>query len=326
MLRRTLLLPLLALAAACSSNAGPVTPPGGGNESVNVSVSLPAAGTASTFDVGTWNVEWFGSTANGPANEALQLVAAAEIISDLDLDLWSVQEIVSADAFGALVDSLPGYEGLLANDPGVVDGPAFYSDFDDTEQKIGFIWKSSLLSVDSARVILTENDFEFAGRPPLELQATLDLGGAETPVVLIALHAKAGADREDWVRRTDAAAALKSYLDTRWPDANVFVLGDFNDDVDVSIHNSETTPYSGFLNDGARWSFATEALTAAGETSTVNFGDVIDHILVSDEAWAGYVDASADVLSDIASSVSGPTYGDDVSDHYPVLARFTVGG
>lgn len=282
-------------------------------------VALEAQGTAATLDLATWNVEWFGDPGNGPDDETLQQLLVAEIMLDADLDVWSVQEVVSEGAFARLVDSLPGYDGLLANDPSVQNGPQYYNDFAGNEQKVGLVWKTDLLEVTAARVILTGSDFEFAGRPPLEMEVRITLGDAAFDAVLIALHAKAGADREDWERRTAAAAALKDHLDTDWPDTPVWVLGDFNDDVDVSIYAGQTSPYAPFVADPDAWRFASAALTQAGATSTVNFGDVIDHILVSDESWGRYVDGSAAVL-DLRDAVSG--YGTDASDHYPVLARF----
>lgn len=313
----------LAFLAACGGGGGSTTPQTPEEPDciglVCDRVALDAQGSSGTLDVATWNVEWFGDPGNGPADETLQQLLVAEIMADADLDVWSVQEVVSEGAFNRLVDSLPGYAGLLANDPSVQNGPQYYNDFDGNEQKVGLVWKTDLLEVTAARIILTGFDFEFAGRPPLEVEARVTLDSLSFDAVFIALHAKAGADREDWERRTAAAAALKDHLDDNWPDTPVWLLGDFNDDVDESIYAGETSPYTPFLDDPAAWRFATAALTQAGATSTVNFDDVIDHILVSDESWARYVDGSASVL-DLRSAVNG--YGSIASDHYPVLARF----
>ena len=56
--------------------------------------TVPAQGTASTLDVASWNIEWFGSTGSGPTDEALQLANARDIISGADMDVWGVAEIV----------------------------------------------------------------------------------------------------------------------------------------------------------------------------------------------------------------------------------------
>jgi endonuclease/exonuclease/phosphatase family metal-dependent hydrolase len=285
--------------------------------------AAPAAqGTAATFDMATWNVEWFGDASSGPPNDLLQWVCVRSVMAAADLDLWSVQEIVDEADFEALLDSLSGYDGLLANDPQVQSGPQYYNDFGGAEQKVGLIWKSSVLSVTTARIVLTGQDYEFAGRPPLEVQATLSLEGTTRDIIVLALHAKAGADLEDFTRRQDAAIALKSYLEANWADADVWVLGDFNDDVDSSIRPGAPSPYDDFVQAASQWRFVTDVLTSGGGTSTVFGNDVIDHILVSNEAEARYVDGSAAVFR-LDNTISD--YGNTTSDHYPVLARFRSG-
>lgn len=62
-----------------------------------------------------------------------------------DLDIWGVQEVVEVPHFDNLISQLSGYDGFLANDPSVTDGAAYYSDFDGTEQKVGIIYKTSVL-------------------------------------------------------------------------------------------------------------------------------------------------------------------------------------
>lgn len=64
-----------------------------------------------------------------------------------DLDIWGLEEIVSTAQFSSLKAQLPGYAGFLANDASVVNGPAYYSDFSNAEQKVGLLYKSSVASV-----------------------------------------------------------------------------------------------------------------------------------------------------------------------------------
>ena len=111
----------------------------------------------------TWNVEWFGDAGNGPRNDLLQWVCVRSVIGAADLDLWSVQEIVDRADFETLLDSLPGYEGLLANSSQVESGPQYYNDFSGMEQKVALVWKSGVLSVTRARIVLTNQDFERLG-------------------------------------------------------------------------------------------------------------------------------------------------------------------
>ena len=124
-------------------------------------------------------------------------------------------------------------------------------------------------------------------------------------------------------RRETAAAALKAYLDGVRPTDAVLVAGDFNDDIDESIAADRETPYAGFLADPDDYGFATAPLTAAGETSTVFYDDVIDHHLATDELAADFIDGSATV---VPAGEYVPAYGETTSDHYPVVTRYRRGG
>src|SRR5215475_5804696 len=284
---------------------------------------VPGKGTDTTLDIASWNIEWFGDTSNGPTNEALQLQNARAVIAGADMDIWGVAEIVSLAQWNSLKAQLPGYDGFIAKEPNVVNGAAFYSDFNDTEQNVGILYKTSIATVTDARVILTANNNDFAGRPPLQVTLRVTLNGATEDIVVIVVHAKCCSDSDSWTRRRNASNALKSYLDTNFPTQKVWVIGDFNDDLDTSITPGSASPYANFVNDTARYSFPTKALSDAGIASTVSFPDTIDHHLNSNEANATYVAGSVEVFR-VDQFI--PNYGATTSDHYPVLSRYTFGG
>lgn len=311
------LVPALAFAAACGGSSS--APPSPADE--DVPVTIPAKGAGSTFDVGTWNVLWFGDVGNGPRDETTQLRRVRDVMKGADLDLWGVQEVVAQAHFSSLVAQLPGYAGFLANDASVTEGPRYYSDFSNQEQKVGLVYKTSVVEVLGAKVILTDKDHEFAGRPPLEVRVRVRVDGAARDGVVIVLHAKADTADSSWIRRRDGAEALRSYLDATWPDALVWVLGDWNDDLDASITAGRPSPYAGILAQAPRWVFPTKALTDAGISTTTGYTDAIDHILASNEAMSGYVAGSAEAYRVDAFI---PTYHQVASDHYPVLARFRL--
>src|SRR5262249_49513315 len=102
----------------------------------------------------------------------------------------------------------------------------------------------------------------------------------------------------------------------------VWVVGDFNDDVDTSITTGNASPYANFVTDTARYRFPTKALSDAGIASTTSFPDTIDHHLNSNEANATYVAGSVEVFR-VDSFI--PNYGSTTSDHFPVLSRYTFG-
>lgn len=314
---RSLLL-LLSLATAC-----------GGDPSALVSevplaeredaITIPSRGFASTLDVGCWNLEYFGAPNQGPSDDTLQLQNARDVILGADLDLWGVEEIVNAAQFNTLVSQLPGYAGLLANDASVVGGSTYYTT---GEQKVALLYKPSIATVLGARVILTANATSFGGRPPLEVRMRVSLNGRTEDLVVIVLHAKALSDADSWQRRVDGSAALKAYLDGAWPSAKVLVIGDFNDDVDVSISSGRASPYENFVADAADYTFPTKALSDANLTSTVSYKAVIDHHLATNELWAQYVVGSAEAYRVDAYI---PSYDTTTTDHLPVLTRYTWG-
>jgi endonuclease/exonuclease/phosphatase family metal-dependent hydrolase len=285
-------------------------------------VSVPAEGSSTTLDFGTWNLEWFGDSNEGPSNETLQLENVRDVVLGTDLDIWGFQEVVNATHFSNLLSQLPGYAGFLANDPSVTDGPAYYSDFDNNEQKVGIVYKTGMASVQSARVILTAFDYEWAGRPPLEVKMSVTVNGVTENIVVIVLHAKAGTGGTDYERRLKASEALKSYLDSTYPSGKVIVIGDFNDDVDVSIVRPKASPYANFVNDSADYRFPTKALSDAGISSTVYYRDMVDHHLGTNEFWAVYVPTSAEVLR-VDQYIAD--YDQTTSDHYPVKTSYGDG-
>lgn len=321
-LRATTLFTIAALALAACEQPGtaPILAPSAGIARATV----PAQGSATTLDIATWNIEWFGDAANGPTNEAVQQANVRDVIAGADLDIWGLEEVVSRPAFDTLLARLPGYAGVLANDTSVVNGPQYYSGFSNAEQKVALLFKSAVATVRSARIILTANDYDFAGRPPMEVQLTTTLNGVTQDLVVIVMHMKAGTDATSLQRRKNAGIALKDYLDTTWPTQKVIVLGDWNDDVDTSIAAGNPTPYQNFVSDSARYRFPLKVLSDAGETSEVNYaGSLIDQHLVTNELLATYVAGSGTVFHPEQYIAS---YGTSTSDHYPTITRWNVSG
>lgn len=277
---------------------------------------VPSRGSAETLDVGSWNLEWFGHLERGPADEALQLRTAAEVIRGAELDLLGVEEIVDPAHWRRLLDGLPGYEGILASDPAVALGAQYYSP---DEQKVGLLYRRSMAAPLGARLILTEHDYDVGRRPPLEVRLRVDRGGAPEELVVIVLHAKSSQDSASWTRRRNAAAALKTYLDSAHAERRVLVIGDWNDDVDQSINLTLPTPFAALVQDSARYRFPTEAISAAHVSSMAEWPEMIDHHLASDEMYRDYLPGSAEVFR-VDRFIPG--YVESTSDHFPVVTRY----
>jgi endonuclease/exonuclease/phosphatase family metal-dependent hydrolase len=282
------------------------------------------AGTSVPFSAANWNIEWFGETTQGPSDEALQLSNAQYVISSAGMDFWALQEVVSPAAFDALKQQLPGYDGFLASDASRVSAGSSYYTVD--EQKLAVLFRSDVVSVRRAEVILTAYNYDFASRPPLRVDLSVTRNGTRVDLVAILLHLKAFSASADYSRRLSAAAALKSYLDTYLPNTPVLVLGDWNDDVDVSISYDSTagayrdTPFQNFLDASPTYSFLTRPLSLAGVRSTVSGSQFIDHQLATRPLAPALLGDSPQVLRPAV-----PSYGTTTSDHYPVLSRFELG-
>ena len=64
-------------------------------------------GTDTTFEVMTWNIEWF------PKNGQITIDYVTQIIEALDIDLLAIQEVDDISSFNQMIDSLNAYEGYL---------------------------------------------------------------------------------------------------------------------------------------------------------------------------------------------------------------------
>lgn len=305
--RGTWCLVVIAAAAGCAVSAEQP------DTEAALAAAIPPFGQPDTLDVATWNLEWFGSTHEGPTDESRQLANARAVIAGLDIDLWAVEEIVSASQFDQLLAGLP-YEGLLANDP-VVDGGSYYGD---GEQKVGLLFRPDQFEVAAARTILRADSYAFAGRPPLEVELrSVEEGRTFYAIVL---HAKASRGLSDWQRRRDGALALADYLAGERAGDDVLLIGDYNDDLDQSQRSSSPSPYADLVDS---YFFPTWSIAAANQPTTTHAGLPIDHAMASGGLEADYVGGSAQVFR-------ADDYIDDydwtTSDHLPVLMRFRLAG
>ncbi|MDP2274277.1 MAG: endonuclease/exonuclease/phosphatase family protein [Archangium sp.] len=285
-------------------------------DDVASSLRMPSEDRPETVDVGSWNVEWFGAPDNGPLDEVAQQRNVKNVIKQTNLDLIGLVEVVSEDAFKTLMAGLPAYEGLLVTDPRVTNGAAYYSA---NEQKVALLYKRRF-TVDSAKLVLMEQSYAFAGRPPMEVHLSFTEDGAPRTLVVMVTHFKAMANSDGYTRRITASNALKWYLDGTYPSRWVLVVGDFNDDIDVSTYQRKPSPLAPFVNDPA-YRFTTDSLSAAGISTTANFSSTIDHHLATDELARRFVADSAKVLRPEAWVTD---YVLKTSDHYPVVTRYDL--
>ncbi len=303
------------------------------SRALTLSVAAPGA---PVFTVGQWNLTYFGSDSRGPVNSSsdggtsddLQIAGARDIMRDLGANLWAVVEMVDTADFDLLKAQLPGFDGFLANNATFVSGGT--SPYGTSSQKVGVLYDGSL-TFQSASLVRVGNSSDFADRPPLRVDFTTEIAGEQTPLTVIVVHMRANSSDPTGPRdsRERAAAALKTYLDDTLPTQHVFVIGDWNDDVDESISLHPTTqaplatPYQNFVSDSARYTFITRALSLAGGATTIGFDNIVDHTLASNEAADRYIPGSASILY---ADAWFPDFLNVVSDHRPVISRYHFSG
>ena len=271
-------------------------------------------GTENTFDVATWNIEWFGNTSNGPNNEQTQFDNVLNIISNAGIDLWAVQEIASIVDFNDLLDALgDDFDGELATNSG--------------EQRIGFIYNNKVVRTIRTRHILESFEFDFAFRPPLQLEAEITLPDTTVAVTLITAHMKAFSDVASYNRRVDASGRLKNHIDfTALESESVIILGDLNDELTRSTSSGRTSPYENFVSDTDNFDVLTLEIETSGggsfctNSSCSNTGSMLDHIFITNELAPFYVSNSVGTIPNLQSAIS--FFGSSTSDHLPIAARF----
>lgn len=279
-----------------------------------------------TLETVTWNIEWYGAENQGPEDDFQQAKNVLQVVDSLNADLYTFQEISNQQALDDLTEYMTGYEGFVA-------------DYISYNQKMAFVYNTNTIDSLRAGPILEVGDpyqeewkyYWANGREPFyfEFQFTT-ADGSKSTYYAISIHAKANTNdyRESYQRRQKAAEGLYHYLQEEKPDANIILLGDYNDDVDQSIYYEEQddekiyqeTPYDEFVNDSQNFEVITKTLSDNGVSASINYEDIIDHITMSNELFDNYIEGSAKVYKAAQSYVSD--YEETTSDHLPVWVQF----
>jgi hypothetical protein len=276
------------------------------------SQNIPKIGNDTLLDVGAWNIEWFGNVVNGPNDKTLQLNNVKAVIEKTDLDVWALEEMSNPTSFISLTNSLPNYSSVN-------------STFTQT-QKMCLFYKKSMFNFINAEHILSSSNYDFASRQPLIV--TLATKGDSLKIdtmYFIVVHLKANSDAtataklESYNRRKRAADALKNFIETTLLNKKYFILGDWNDRLDYSIHNGiDASPFKQLLD--AKYNFTTKPLADAGKSSYAFINGFIDHMLISSRMDSFYVKQSMGVSDNLGQFITN--FSNNTSDHYPIYGKF----
>ncbi len=280
-----------------------------------------------TLEIVNWNLEFFGdNNSNLPA----EMTKTRTIMNALNADIYALTEIVNTDSLKSLTQSLNGYNYLVSPFGSFASSPS--SSQYKSAQKLAFVYRSSVVRNVSGRALLRTSSSAYnywaSGRFPYLVSAeVLGKDNQWRQFQFVIIHAKANSDYSSCFRRYAGALELKDTLDTYFANDRIILLGDFNDDLDVSICASFTeSNYAEFVKDsidGNSYKALTLPLSLNGVSSIAGYPGFIDHVLVSNEVASFYIPGSAAMLEDkVTSWVS--SYTSDVSDHYPVLTKYVM--
>ncbi|MHC0448284.1 choice-of-anchor J domain-containing protein [Flavobacterium sp. 3-218] len=314
--------------------------------------SLPKS---ETFDVVTYNLEFFGSDnpSNGPSDNALQIENVAKVMNKLDADVYVVQEVSSDTAIDDLIQKL----NINGKTFDKTISPIWSYSWDPNSdpnfppQKLVVIYNTQTATVKKTRVMFDEfytelvagtktlanyplpasnppvhpsSGFFSSGRLPYIVTLETNVNGVKSEVKVIDVHARAnsGTDMTTYTRRKYDIEVFKDSLDTHYPNDNLIILGDYNDDVKKSVFGTNNpSTYENFVTDTSNYKALTLEISQAGAFSFLTSGGFLDHIMISNELFDQYINESTTVYdprNDIAN------YTTTTSDHGPVIARFDL--
>ncbi|MDR0413863.1 MAG: endonuclease/exonuclease/phosphatase family protein [Prevotellaceae bacterium] len=261
--------------------------------------------------VATFNAEWLGCPNNGPEDKSLQMRNVATIISRMDADIVGLQEIVD--------NPTKSIDTVLAHLGSTWGGYVLPHSKASCAQSEAVIYKKNRITLVGTPLLLSnagDRNAWSSGRYPVEFNFDVSADNRNIPITIINLHAKAFSDATSYERRVKASQGLKTLLDgSSYSAQNLIVLGDFNDDIDVSTYKKSTSPYKNFVDDSINYRFLTTSISASIS--------LIDHIMISSNLFPYYKPGSTQREVDVANSV--PSYSSTTSDHLPVSAVFAFG-
>lgn len=308
---------------------------------------------ADTFDIVTYNLEFFGTDIKdasnkefGPIDDALQIENVAKVMNKLNADVYVVQEVSDEPALDALVQKI-SVNGKTFDK---VISPSWSYSFNPADpnfppQKLVVIYNTQTATVKNTRVMFKDlydqiraktvalnnypspdnkdENFFSSGRLPYMVQIETNIGGVKKLLNLVDLHARAnsGSDMNKYNMRKYDAQVLKDSLDRYYANSNLIILGDYNDDVSKSVISPNPSSYKMFVDDQTNYNALTLEISKAGAYSYLSSGGFLDHIMISNELNDQYI-ANSTAVYDPRNDINN--YTNTTSDHGPVIARFEL--
>jgi endonuclease/exonuclease/phosphatase family metal-dependent hydrolase len=262
-------------------------------EALNVNSCL-LVGEENALELVSWNLEQF------PKEDDKTVASAIKAIRFMQADVVALQEMRSDAALQQMADSLSGFTLAYENNSGL---------------DVAYIFRNSSVELlQPVYSIMPEEQRAFV-REPLVLEIRHIASGEE--LTLVNLHLKCCGGSENEERRRNASELLQAYINTHWPERQVVVLGDFNDNI---AEPAETNVFQNFIDDEENSRFLTMPI-AQGSSENWSYPDWpshLDQVLISNELFDDV--KSIQVLKPDSCS---DQYEPILSDHRPVHTVFS---
>ena len=274
--------------------------------SISSGPRIPRIDDDTAISIITWNIREIDANVTQKTKDRVQL-----IMDSLDADFYCLQEIEQKSALQDIVDNLDRYSAIISNET--------------RYDHLAIIYKNTSFLPVLTEDLFKNDDYNFAGRPPLMVNFIYSVGADEHILNLIDLHMKCcEANPSDLERRHAATNMLHDWLRDKldWGDSNFVVVGDWNDDI-YDTDGSGEYAFEALLEDPEHFYFVTDSLAATGtarNSSYPSWPSFLDNILISESLFDEYNNSTVEVLR--LDEVFGD-YTSVVSDHRPVLWSFT---
>ena len=265
-------------------------------------------GTDSTFEVVSWNIEWF------PKNGQVTADSVKTIIQSLAADVYALQEIDDTTLLKQVVSTIPGYSCYFKS--------TYYGG-------LAYVYNTNTVQVNKKYEIYTSQPFwNTFPRSPQVLELTFN----NEDYVILNNHFKCCGDgtlntndpNDEEMRRLSAVTLLKQYIDSLFIDERVIIVGDLND---ILTDPTANNVFNSFLND-SDYLFVDFpiALGSSSNFSYPSWPSHLDHILISNELFADFSKPNSWLscirIDDYMSSWNA--YDNNISDHRPIGLRLQV--
>lgn len=268
----------------------------------------PQGAPENTVTIGTFNIEWLGDGASDlkPRSDQ-ECLLIADVIARTGVDVLGVQEVENDVALRRVTRYLDGYTGYLA-DAGI-------------KQNVGLIVRKGV-QVEP----LGTYDALTLGRKGLRPGYVVRCTKGSFDWVMMVVHLKSTSRHDSTNQLRDESRQIRLEqvaLLKRWSDSviaagkerDVIIVGDFND-FTSRRQNATLTP----LLESSSMQFLTGALKSCKNDNWTT----IDHVVVSTSAHERVMKGSERIEN--TRAFLQPQMADAVSDHCPVIVRFSTAG